>query len=277
MTLRKFAVVAAYLVTGSLSGPAAKAQMTTPVKVHNVALVHGAWADGSSWSEVIARLHAAGLSVTAVQNPPTSLADSLAETKRALALQGGPTVLVGHSWNGMLVSEAGTDPKVTALVYVAARASDAREDSGAASPATQSTALAFTGRGTQIYSCQNTGSAYTWVLKGPDAQLFNAAGQVVGRHFFGPQWQANDGSRISGQLLVASTSPDGGQENMPWLVLRAHIEQADGIFGHVRIITRTDTHGGAAPSAPCGPQQNGQTMSKVYSATYTFFSGPEGT
>lgn len=147
----------------------------------------------------------------------------------------------------------------------------------AASPATQSTALAFTGRGTQIYSCKNTGSAYAWVLKGPDAQLFNAAGQVVGRHFFGPQWEANDGSRIAGQLLVASASPDGRQENVPWLVLRAQIEQADGIFGHVRIITRTETHGGAAPTAPCGPQQSGQIISEVYSATYTFFSGPEGT
>jgi Protein of unknown function (DUF3455) len=147
----------------------------------------------------------------------------------------------------------------------------------AASPATQYTALEFTGRGTQIYICQNTDSAYAWVLKGPDTQLFNAAGEAVGRHFFGPQWEANDGSRIAGQLLVASASPDGGQENVPWLVLRAHVEQAGGIFGHVRIITRTDTHGGAAPTAPCGPQQDGQIMSVVYSATYAFFSRPEGT
>jgi pimeloyl-ACP methyl ester carboxylesterase len=93
-----------------------------------VVLVHGAWADGSSWSEVIARLQAAGLHVTAVQNPLTSLGGSVAATRRALALQDGPTVLVGHSWSGTVVSEAGTDPKVTALVYVAARAPDAAED-----------------------------------------------------------------------------------------------------------------------------------------------------
>jgi pimeloyl-ACP methyl ester carboxylesterase len=99
-----------------------------PPQAHNVVLVHGAWADGSSWGEVILRLQAAGLNVTAVQNPLTSLADSVAATRRALALQDGPTVLVAHSWGGTVVSETGTDAKVTALVYVAARAPDAGED-----------------------------------------------------------------------------------------------------------------------------------------------------
>ena len=91
-------------------------------------LVHGAWADGSSWAEVIPLLQAAGLKVTAVQNPLTSLADLVAATRRALALQDGPTVLVAHSWGGTVISDIGTDPKVTALVYVAARAPDAGED-----------------------------------------------------------------------------------------------------------------------------------------------------
>jgi pimeloyl-ACP methyl ester carboxylesterase len=94
----------------------------------SIVLVHGAWADGSSWGEVIPLLQAAGLKVTAVQNPLTSLSDSIAETRRALALQDGPTVLVAHSWGGTVISETGTDPKVTALVYVAARAPDADED-----------------------------------------------------------------------------------------------------------------------------------------------------
>src|SRR4029077_15253192 len=99
-----------------------------PPRARNVVLVHGAWADGSSWSEVIPRLQAAGFHVTAVQNPLTSLADSVAATRRVLALQDGPTVLVAHSWGGTVISEVGTDPKVTALVYVAARAPDAKED-----------------------------------------------------------------------------------------------------------------------------------------------------
>ena len=94
----------------------------------NVVLVHGLFADGSCWSEVIARLQAAGLNATAVQNPLTTLEESVAATRRVLARQEGSTVLVGHSFAGMIVSEAGTDPNVSALVYVAARAPDAGED-----------------------------------------------------------------------------------------------------------------------------------------------------
>jgi pimeloyl-ACP methyl ester carboxylesterase len=120
------AALTAVLATG-LAAPAAQAQAAPP-KATNVVLVHGAWADGSSWAEVIPYLQAAGLKVTAVQNPLTSLEDSVAATRRALALQDGPTVLAGHSWGGTVVSEAGTDPKVTALVYIAARAPDAGED-----------------------------------------------------------------------------------------------------------------------------------------------------
>jgi pimeloyl-ACP methyl ester carboxylesterase len=97
-------------------------------KASNVVLVHGLFADGSCWSEVIARLQAAGISATAVQNPLTTLEASVAAAQRALALQDGPTVLVGHSFAGMIITEAGVDPKVTSLVYVAARAPDAGED-----------------------------------------------------------------------------------------------------------------------------------------------------
>jgi pimeloyl-ACP methyl ester carboxylesterase len=102
-----------------------------PLKAKNVVLVHGLFADGSCWSEVIARLQSAGLNATAVQNPLTTLAESVAAARRVLALQDGPTVLVGHSFSGMIVTEAGIDPKVSALVYVAARAPDAGEDYGA--------------------------------------------------------------------------------------------------------------------------------------------------
>ncbi|HEV7636878.1 MAG TPA: alpha/beta hydrolase [Bradyrhizobium sp.] len=115
-------------LSGTVGGWQAQAQPATPAVARNVVLVHGAWADGSSWAEVIPLLQASGLNVTAVQNPLTSLADSIAATRRALALQDGPTVLVGHSWAGTVISETGTDPKVTALVYVAARAPDAGED-----------------------------------------------------------------------------------------------------------------------------------------------------
>src|SRR5213593_5012451 len=105
-----------------------RAQAESMVSARNVVLVHGAYADGSCWSEVIGRLLRVGLKATAVQNPLTSLADDVAGTRRILALQDGPTVLVGHSWAGTVISEAGVDPKVSALVYVAARAPDAGED-----------------------------------------------------------------------------------------------------------------------------------------------------
>src|SRR5664279_2108819 len=118
--------VAAFAATLGESG--VRAQTTAPVQARNVVLVHGALADGSSWASVIPMLQAAGLKVTAVQNPLTSLADSVAATRQALALQDGPTVLVAHSWGGTVISEVGTDPKVTSLVYIAARAPDADED-----------------------------------------------------------------------------------------------------------------------------------------------------
>jgi pimeloyl-ACP methyl ester carboxylesterase len=127
-TLRKLTVVAVSLFSATLFAAGESAQPAKPSKARNVVLVHGAWADGSSWSEVISRLQAAGLHVTAVQNSLTSLDDSTAATRRALALQDGPTVLVAHSWGGTVISETGVDPKVTALVYVAARAPDAGED-----------------------------------------------------------------------------------------------------------------------------------------------------
>jgi pimeloyl-ACP methyl ester carboxylesterase len=95
---------------------------------NNVVLVHGLYADGSSWLDVIPYLQRAGLNVTVVQNPLSSLADDVAATRRGLASQDGPTVLVGHSFAGTIISETGNDPKVSALVYVAARAPDAGED-----------------------------------------------------------------------------------------------------------------------------------------------------
>src|SRR5436190_1487312 len=108
--------------------PRANAAAEPAPIARNVVLVHGLFADGSSWSEVIARLQTAGFNVTAVQNPLTTLPEAVSAAERVLARQDGPTVLAGHSFSGMIVTEAGMHSNVSALVYVAARAPDAGED-----------------------------------------------------------------------------------------------------------------------------------------------------
>src|SRR5688572_6177654 len=105
----------------------ANASPKTPEAVKNVVLVHGGFVDGSGWAKVYNILKKDGYNVTIVQNPTTSLADDVAVTKRAIAQQDGPVVLVGHSYGGVVVSEAGTDPKVQSLVYIAAFAPDQGE------------------------------------------------------------------------------------------------------------------------------------------------------
>jgi pimeloyl-ACP methyl ester carboxylesterase len=122
---------ASVLLAGSVTAFApvrAPAQAHKSPRIRNVVLVHGLFADGSCWSEVIGRLQAAGLNVTSVQNPLTTLPDAVAAATRVLDRQDGPTVLAGHSFSGMIVTEAGVHPKVASLVYVAARAPDAGED-----------------------------------------------------------------------------------------------------------------------------------------------------
>src|SRR5258708_6563553 len=121
----------------SIASPARSApEAVKPQKT--VVLVHGAFADGSSWDKIIPELEAKGLKVVAVQNPLTSLADDVSAAKRVLDAQTGPVILVGHSWGGTVITEVGNHPRVEALVYVAAFAPDAGEatsDLGKGSPA----------------------------------------------------------------------------------------------------------------------------------------------
>ncbi|TDC53558.1 alpha/beta hydrolase [Jiangella ureilytica] len=99
-------------------------------QIKNVVLVHGAFADGSGWRGVYENLTARGYTVTIVQNPLTSLEDDVAATTRVLNRQDGPTILVGHSWGGTVITEAGVHPNVAGLVYVSALAPDAGETTG---------------------------------------------------------------------------------------------------------------------------------------------------
>ncbi|RZM03603.1 MAG: alpha/beta hydrolase [Variovorax sp.] len=123
MKLAKTVLIAAL----TLAATASFAQ--TPAKP-SVVIVHGAFADGSDWAKVIPLLQAKGVDVVAVQNPLTSLEDDVAATQRAVAAQPGKVVLVGHSWGGVVITQAGEDPKVSGLVYVAALAPDAGQAGG---------------------------------------------------------------------------------------------------------------------------------------------------
>src|ERR1700754_452870 len=128
MNRRAFSATLLAGAAASLISTRGMAANSTPVKARNVVLVHGLFADGSCCPEVIARLQKAGLNATSVQNPLTTLPEAVASAERVLARQDGPTVLVGHSFSGMIVTDAGVHPNVSAVVYVAARAPDAGED-----------------------------------------------------------------------------------------------------------------------------------------------------
>jgi pimeloyl-ACP methyl ester carboxylesterase len=120
-------IIAATAAIGIASAANAAEKIPENQVVRNVVLVHGAFADGSGWRGVYDNLTQRGYKVTIVQNPLTSLADDVAATKRAIERQDGPTILVGHSWGGVMITEAGIDPKVTGLVYVSALSPDAGE------------------------------------------------------------------------------------------------------------------------------------------------------
>lgn len=124
-TLRQIAAAAAFAAAATATAVHANAAAAEPSAKPSVVIVHGAFADGSDWARVIPLLQAKGIKVTAVQNPLTSLADDVAATRRAIGAQPGKVVLVGHSWGGTVITEAGQHDKVGSLVYVAAFAPDA--------------------------------------------------------------------------------------------------------------------------------------------------------
>jgi pimeloyl-ACP methyl ester carboxylesterase len=126
MNRREFAIAVAAGTAATLTTASPGESAGTPVK--NVVMVHGLYADGSCWSDVIVQLQAAGLNVMSVQNPLTTFEDDVAAATRALDMQNGPTVLVAHSYGGMIATQAGVHPSVVGLVYIAARAPDAGEN-----------------------------------------------------------------------------------------------------------------------------------------------------
>lgn len=152
----------------------------------------------------------------------------------------------------------------TLLVVISAGVAHAQ---GTPKPA----AIEAFGKGTQIYVCKASGAAYAWSLKAPDATLADARGRVIGRHFAGPSWQANDGSTVVGVPLNVSPAPDAGA--VPWLVLRAKSHDGSGEMATVRYIVRERTEGGMAPASGCDAGHAGKEVRVPYSAVYLFFRG----
>jgi hypothetical protein len=138
-------------------------------------------------------------------------------------------------------------------------------------PEGASVVLQAKGDGVQIYTCTEAAGAMKWVLKGPDAKLMDASGQVLGTHFAGPTWKLNDGGEVKGELVGTKPSPE--TTSIPWLLLRAKAGSASGTLATVAFIRRTETHGGVAPASGCQASQDaGKTVQVPYTATYTFYA-----
>jgi hypothetical protein len=128
-------------------------------------------------------------------------------------------------------------------------------------------------KGAQIYQCQpakSDATRFEWSLKAPEANLFNSAGSNVGKHYAGPAWEGNDGSKVVGEVLARWNSP--APNAIPWLLLSARATPGKGIFSGVTAIQRLHTVGGAAPAGGCSHAQLGQELRAAYSADYLFYA-----
>ncbi len=141
-----------------------------------------------------------------------------------------------------------------------------------AAPAGQSTSLTLEAKGVQIYECRAKadGSGYEWVFKAPEADLFDAMGKKVGRHYAGPTWELAEGGKVTGSVKAKSDSPNGAA-NIPWLLLEADAARATGSLAQVRSIQRVNTVGGVAPATKPDASQAGRVTRVDYTATYHFY------
>ena len=150
------------------------------------------------------------------------------------------------------------------LAIVPCFALSASQRAKAAEPAFQ-----LLGKGMQIYNCVGAEHSFAWHLKAPEATLSDAHGVVVGHHFAGPTWQANDGSAIVGTVMQSSPSPDAG--SIAWLVLNVKTHTGVGRFANVAFVVRGQTEGGLAPASGCDAAHIGGEARVKYQATYLFF------
>lgn len=139
-------------------------------------------------------------------------------------------------------------------------------------PANEQLLLQVHGQGDQIYTCKSEAAQFTWMLKAPDAQLFNKDGKPFGKHFAGPSWEANDGSRVTGKAVATAPSPN--TDSIPWLLINILSHDGKGVLSSATTIQRINTKGGKAPASGCDASHAGQEVRVSYSADYLFY-GPK--
>ncbi|MGB2644132.1 MAG: DUF3455 domain-containing protein [Candidatus Acidiferrum sp.] len=137
-------------------------------------------------------------------------------------------------------------------------------------PANSQLLLKVHAKGDQIYTCKEDAGKYSWVLKAPDAQLFDKDDNPFGKHFAGPTWEANDGSRVTAKVVATSASPDA--DSVPWLLLNILTHEGTGVLSRATAVQRLNTRGGKAPSSSCDASRASKELRVPYSADYLFFS-----
>jgi hypothetical protein len=142
-------------------------------------------------------------------------------------------------------------------------------------PTSQTLALQTTATGVQIYECaaaRDSRTRFEWTFKAPEAELFDGAGTRIGKHYAGPTWESNDGSKVVGEVKGRDNGPDAAA--IPWLLLSATSHSGSGVFSRVQTIQRLQTSGGKAPATGCSESQAGTLARVPYKATYYFYSPP---
>jgi hypothetical protein len=140
-------------------------------------------------------------------------------------------------------------------------------------PNDQALAISARGTGVQIYECKPSAtdsSAYAWTLKAPEAQLRYEAGKPLGKHYAGPTWEANDGSKVVGEVIAKDDGADAAA--IPLLLLRAKQTSGTGVFGNVRFVQRLHTVGGKAPTTGCDKTYAETQVRVAYTADYYFYT-----
>lgn len=138
-------------------------------------------------------------------------------------------------------------------------------------PAGEQLFLTLHAKGDQVYACKEGATRIAWMLKQPDAQLFDKDGKPFGKHFAGPAWEANDGSRVLGQAVADAPSPD--PSSIPWLLVHVvRHEGSTGALSRASTIQRINTKGGKAPDSGCDSTTTGREIRVPYAADYLFYA-----